>query len=51
MEGKNKMIEEARRKRSACARHRAKSVRSASGQARNDLSPSPLEGWGEGGYG
>lgn len=41
---------EVRRKRNACARHRAKSVRrtevSASDQARNDLNPSPLEGWG-----
>lgn len=53
MEGKKKMIEEVRRKKNACARHREKLVRrtevSASDQGRNDLSPSPLEGWAGGG--
>lgn len=53
MEGKKKMIEEVRRKKNACARHRENLVRrtevSASDQGRNDLSPSPLEGWAGGG--
>lgn len=46
---KNKMIEEVRRKKHACANHRAKSVRrtkvSASDWGRNDLNSSPLGCW------
>lgn len=49
MEGKNKMMEEVRRKKHACAHHRAKSVRrtevSASDWGRHDLNSSPLECW------
>lgn len=49
MEGRNRVIGEVRRKRNACAPHRAKSVGrtevSAPDQGRNDLRPPPLEGW------